>query len=184
MRAAVLLPAVFVVACASGRVALADPTIHVFESPKGGEITEGETQLDTDPETGYRAVVDYQLWTAMFPDIRKVTITQQQDADARVSLDYADKHRNNLHFHNDPTTHRIWFENLYSRAEMWAELVFSPGDRPGTTKVHARVHADVKGLASMFVTESKLRRGRTDRIRGDLTHLQQYFAGLVAAREE
>lgn len=180
MRAAVLLPVVFAVACASGRVVRADPAIRVYESPKGGEITEGETTLEVDPDVGYRTLANYQGWVSVFPDLRRVTITQQSGVDARVSLDYADKHRNNIHFHNDPVARKIWFENLYSRADMWAELVFLPGDRPGTTKVHARVYADVKGLASMFVTESKLRRGRTDRIRGDLTHLQKYFASVVA----
>lgn len=181
MRVAVMLSVVFAVACASGHAVRADSTIRVYESPKGGEITEGETTLDVDPDVGYRTMANYAGWVSVFPDLRRVTITQQNGVDARVSLDYADKHRNNIHFHNDPAARKIWFENLYSRADMWAELVFLPGDRPGTTRIHARVYADVKGVASMFVSESKLRRGRTDRVRGDLTHLQHYFAALVAS---
>lgn len=177
MRANSFLPVAAVAAIVVGgpRVAAAEPAIRIYESPTLSEVTEGETTIEANPDDAYATASDYTRWTTIFPDIRKVTVSQQVGVDARVSLDYSD-HRNNLHFHNDPRQRRVWFENLHSRADMWADLTFSPGTRPGTTRVHARVYADVHGVAGVFVSEGKLRRARTERIQGDLTQLRTYFA--------
>ena len=149
-------------------------TPRVYESPHADEITEGEIVIALAPDAAYAVAADYQNWTAMFPEILRVTVTQQHGVDARVSLDYKD-HRNNLHFHNDPTARRVWFENTHSRADMWAELVFAPGATPDTSRVHARIYADVPGAAGVFVSERTLRHARTERLRGDLTNLSRYF---------
>jgi hypothetical protein len=176
---AAVVASVVTLAAVAPRSASADSGIRIYESPKYDEVTEGETVIEGNPDTAYATASDYSKWTAMFPDIRKVTVTQQHGVDALVSLDYAD-HRNNLHFHNDPAHRRVWFENTHSTADMWADLTFGPGPRPGTTAVHARVYADVTGAAGLFVTESKLRHGRTDRIAGDLTKIKIYFAVQAA----
>ncbi|HEY1817726.1 MAG TPA: hypothetical protein VGG74_35540 [Kofleriaceae bacterium] len=67
------------------------------------------------------------------------------------------------------------------RAEVWVEIVFAPGERAGTTRVHSRIHADVHGIASLVVTSGKLRSLRQQRITGDLSHLRSYFAMRVAS---
>ena len=157
------------------------PAIRVYESPRFSEVTEGETTIAASPDDAYAIASNFSRWTQMFPDIRKVTVTQQVGRDdSLVSLDYAD-HRNNLHFHNQPAKRMVWFENTHSTAEMWASLVFTPGPTPGTSTVHARVYADVTGAAGLFVSEGKLRRGRVERITGDLTKLRTYFATRAAA---
>ena len=161
-------------------VAAADPAIRIYESPKLSEVSEGDTVVAGNPDDAYAAISDYGRWTTMFPDIRQVIVTRQNGVDAMVSLVYSD-HRNNLHFHNDPAHRRMWFENTHSRADMWADLTFTPGPNANTTTVHARVYADVPGVAGVFVSESKLRHGRTDRIQSDLSKLRVYFASRATA---
>ena len=86
-----------------------------------------------------------------------------------------------MHFHNVPAAHKVWFEDTGGRAEVWADIVFTPGTEPGTSRVHSRVYADVHGFTGLFVSDSKLRRLRTERVRGDLTHLRAYFASSRVA---
>lgn len=156
-------------------IASAEP-VTVFESKQYSEVTEGETVLEIDADTAYATLSDFGKWTTVFPDIKQVIMTKRSSpTEALVGLQYAD-HRNNLHFKNDPSHRRIWFENTNSVADMWADLQFIPGPRPGTTIVHGRVYADVTGASGVFVSESRLRNERTTRVRGDLTKLRAYFA--------
>jgi hypothetical protein len=152
-----------------------DPAIRVFESQDDSAITQGETVLEIAPDAAYAAAVDYPRWTAMFPDIRQVIVTRQVGIDARVTFVHADGNRDNLHFHNQPAARILWFEDTGGRAEVWAEIVFIPGDRPGTTRVRSRLYADVHGLASLVVSDRKLRGIRQQRVRDDLTNLRAYF---------
>lgn len=167
-----------------GRTTLATPPdVRVWESHDSSSITEGETTLDVDPDTAYAAASDYPLWSSMFPDIVQVDVTRQQGVDARVTLVHRAGNRDNVHFHNQPQARMIWFEDTGGHAEVWAEIVFAPGDRIGTTRVHSRLFADVHGIASLVMTDRKLRSLRDERIASDLSHLHSYFAARhVASR--
>jgi hypothetical protein len=156
--------------------------IRVFDSPKDAAITEGETTLDVDPDTAYATVIDYQRWPSIFPDVHQVIITAQTGPDARVTFVGDAGHRDNLHFHNRPTARTVWFEDTGGRAEVWAEIAFSPGPLPGTTRVHSRLYADVHGLLSLVVTDSNLRDRRESRVTADLVHLHAFFARGDVAR--
>jgi hypothetical protein len=174
----------WVVACTSvtAPLAAAPSAVRVYPSPDAGAITEGETILAADPDVAYRAVTDYPRWTTMFPDIRQVIITSQTGGHDRVTFVHADGNRDNVHFHNQPAARLVWFEDTGGRAEVWVEIWFFPGDRPGTTRVHSRLYADVHGWASLFVSDSKLRSLREQRVRQDLTQLRTYFAREVATQ--
>ncbi len=174
----------WMVACTSATAPLAaSPSdVRVYPSPNESAITEGETMLAAEPDAVYRAVTDYPRWTAMFPDIRRVIITSQAGGHERVTFVHADGNRDNVHFHNVPAARMVWFEDTGGRAEVWVEIMFLPGDRPGTTRVHSRLYADVHGLASLFVTDGKLRSLREQRVREDLTHLRAYFGRDVAVQ--
>jgi hypothetical protein len=160
----------------------ASPTdIRVFESQDDSSITQGETIIVVDPDTAYQTVTDYARWSTIFPDIHQVLITRQQGVDARVTLIHAAGNRDNVHFHNQPAARLVWFEDTGGRAEVWAEIVFLPGDSPGTSRVRSRIYADVHGFAGLFVSDAKLRGLRQERIRSDLTQLRAYFARELAA---
>jgi hypothetical protein len=162
--------------------ALATPSeIRVWESHDDSSISEGETTLDVDPDTAYAAAIDYPKWVSMFPDIVQVDVTKQQGVDARVTLVHRAGNRDNIHFHNQPQARMVWFEDTGGRAEVWAEIVFAPGDRAGTTRVHSRIYADVHGIASLVVTSGKLRSLREQRITGDLQNLRSYFSAVRVA---
>ena len=175
----------WMVACTSATSPLAavPSEVHVYPSPNESAITEGETMLAADPDVAYRAVTDYPRWTTMFPDIKRVIITSQVGGHDRVTFVHADGNRDNVHFHNVPGARMVWFEDTGGRAEVWVEIMFLPGERPGTTRVHSRLFADVHGWASLFVSDGKVRSMREQRVRDDLTHLRAYFARDVAARE-
>jgi len=180
MRSLVLL--VFVVGCAAPlRAPVVSPAVHIYESHDNTAITEGDTVIAADPDVAYAAAADYGRWTAMFPNIRMVNITQRAGNDALVRLTRADGNFNDVHFHNQPAVRKVWFENTNSKATVWAEIVFAPGDRPATTRVHSRLYADVDGLASIFVSKNKLRNLRQQRVASDLADLRAYFAKILAS---
>ncbi len=166
---------VLAVLAGSPATALAGP-IRVWQSQDEASITEGETTLDTDPDVAYAAAVDYARWPSMFPDIVRVAITKQQGDDARVTFVHKDGNKDNVHFHNTPQARMVWFEDTGGHAEVWAEIVFVPGDRPGTTLVHSRLFADVHGIASVVVSGSKVRTMREQRVASDLANLRAYFS--------
>ena len=151
------------------------------QSTRDRAITEGETTLGADPDTAYRAVSDYHRWSAMFPDIRQVIVTSRSGDDARVTFVHADGSRDNVHFRNQPAARMVWFEDTGGDAEVWAEIVFLPGERSGTTHLRSRLYADVHGFKSLFVSDRKLRRLREQRVQADLSRLRAYFAREIEA---
>lgn len=157
-------------------VAAAASPVRVYQSPDNAAITEGETTLDVDADAAYAAATDYARWTQMFPDIASVRITKRAGDDARVTFVHRDGNRDNLHFHNTPKAGLVWFEDTGGRARVWAEIVFAPGDRPGTTRVHTRLYVDVRGLASIVVSDREVRAIRERRVASDLANLRAYFA--------
>ncbi len=166
---------VLAVLAGSTAAAVAGP-IRVWESQDDASITEGETTLETDPDTAYASAIDYARWPSMFPDIVRANITKQQGDDARVTLVHRDGNKDNVHFHNTPQARMLWFEDTGGRAEVWAEIIFVPGDRPGTTRVHSRLFADVHGIASVVVSGTKVRMMRQQRVASDLSNLRAYFS--------
>ena len=175
------LAAVALIALVAGPAA-ASPEVRVFQSPDDDAITQGETTLDADPDVAFQTAADYARWAVIFPDIRRVVITSQNGNDARVTFIHPDGNRDNVHFRNQPAARMLWFEDTGGRAEVWAEILFLPGERPGTTRVRSRLYADVHGIASLFVSDSKIRSLREQRVRSDLTHLRAYFVRAVEAQ--
>lgn len=175
-----VLALVILAGCTGGVIATA-PGVRVWESAQDSSMSEGETTLDIAPDAAYAAATDYARWPEMFPDIARVEITEQHGIDARVTFIHQDGNRDNVHFHNRPQLRTVWFEDTGGSAEVWAEITFTPGARPGTTRVRSRLFADVHGLASIFVTDAKLRSLRQQRIASDLSHLHTYFARLHIA---
>jgi hypothetical protein len=150
--------------------------VRVYASTEDAQITEGETTVDGEPRDVYARRLDYMRWPEIFPEYGQVVVTAQHGVDARVTLIGTDGHRDNLHFHNQPAARMVWFEDTgNSHAEVWAEIVFAPADHAGATRVHTRLYADTRGLASIVVTNNELRRLRRDKIVDQLTQIRAYF---------
>jgi hypothetical protein len=166
----------------AGKAALAAPGVRVYASAHDANTTEGDTIVEGDPASIYAVVLDYQRWTEVFPDIAKVIVTAQHGVDARVTLVKPDGNRDNLVFHNQPQARMVYFEDTgNAHATVWGEIVFSPGDRPGTTRVHTRLHADVHGIASLVVSDEDVQRQRERRVERDLAHVRTYFHRVSTA---
>ena len=161
----------------SAPVAAAPPGVKVYRSPSDDKVTEGETIISGDPSDVYATVLDYNRWTEIFPDVAKVEITQKNGVDARVTLIGPDGHRDNLHFHNQPAARMVWFEDTGNggHAEVWAAIMFVPGAEANTTRVHTRLYADVKGVASLVVSDGTVRQQREQKVAKDLVHIRGYF---------
>ncbi len=168
---------VLLAACiATAPVSAQTPAVRIWQGSDPA-ITEGETVIDGDPADVYATVLDYAKWTDIFPDVAHVNVTsQQQGIDARVTLISPTGHRDNLHFHNQPAARLIFFEDTGNggRAEVWGEIVFI-ADQPGTTRVHIRLYADVKGIATLVVSDGTVRKQRETKIERDLAHIHSYF---------
>lgn len=171
MRALVL--ATFLAATAT---ASASPDVRIYQSASDPSTTEGDTIVDGDPATIYAIVLDYARWTEVFPDVAKVIVTAQHGVDAKVTLVKPDGNRDNLIFHNQPQARLVYFEDTgNAHAEVWGEIVFAPGDQPGTTRVHTRLHAHVHGVATLVVSDSEVRKMREQKLERDLAHIRRYF---------
>jgi hypothetical protein len=150
--------------------------VLVYESKEDHSITEGETVIKADPDVAYETAINYMKWPAIFPDIKKVIITRHKGDDARVTFVHADGNKDNVHFHNTPMARMVWFEDTGGTAEVWAEIVFVPGDKAGTTRVHSRVYANVHGVTGLFVSAEKVKNLRAQRVRSNLQDLRSYFS--------
>ena len=179
MMRACLIVAVSV-GCATTTVRPPPAGVRVWESAQE-HVTEGETAIAIDASTAYATVTDFARWTAIFPDIVSIAITAQQGSDAHVTLVHRDGNKDNVHFHNRPEARIVWFEDTGGRAEVWYEIAFTPGAQRNTTSVHSRLFADVHGLASLFVSDGKVRAMRQQRVGDDLTHLRAFFAHAEAS---
>ena len=151
------------------------PEVRVFPSRQHGAITEGEVTLAVDPDAAYREVTDYARWSAMFPDIRRVIVTSRSSGDDRVTFVHADGNRDNIHFRNQPAARMVWFEDTGGHAEVWVEIMFIPGKASGTTRIHTRIFAQVKGFASLVVGDDDVKKQREGRVASNLAQLSAYF---------
>jgi len=110
-------------------------------------------------------------------------VTSRHGVDAKVTLVKPDGNRDNLVFHNQPQARMVYFEDTgNSHATVWGEIVCAPGDRPGTTRVHTRLHADVHGIASLVVGSDDVRHLREKRVQRDLEHVRNYFHRVASER--
>lgn len=180
MQKLLALVVVVTMGMTSGIAAASPADVRIYESKDDEAITIGETVLPVEPDVAYAAAANFKRWTEMFPDIKQVYVTRQNGNDARVTFVRADGNRDNLHFRNQPAARMVWFEDTGGRAEVWAEILFVPGDQPGTTRVRTRLYADVHGIASLVVSDSKLRGLRQKRVREDLSNLRSYFDRVLA----
>jgi hypothetical protein len=171
---------VFGVVAAVAMTAKAAPGIEVWQAPNPA-ITEGETILEGDPAAAYATCLDYTKWVEIFPDVQKVIVSDHKGVDAHVTLVAPSGHRDNLHVHNQPAARMIYFEDTGNggHAEVWAEIVFAPGEAEHTTKLHIRLFADVKGLASLVVNDKDVRTQREQKIERQLSHVRGYFARMA-----
>ncbi|MEP6866802.1 MAG: hypothetical protein ABJE66_39690 [Deltaproteobacteria bacterium] len=157
--------------------AQAAPGVKVWQASDPA-ITEGETILDGDPAAAFATCLDYSKWVEIFPDVAKVVVSDHEGVDAHVTLIGPNGHRDNLHFRNQPAARMIYFEDTGNggHADVWAEIVFAPGEAEHTTKLHIRLYANVKGLASLVVSDKDVRSQREQKIERQLSHVRGYFA--------
>jgi len=152
--------------------------VTVFESRIREATTEGIAVLAADPATVYAIATDFANWPPLFPGVRRAVINRRLRDGLEVTFVRTDGNVDHLRFHTRPAARVVAFEQVGGDADVSAEIAFSPGETVGTTRVHARLHADVHGLASAFVSDSDLRSLRQRHVRDDLGHLQAFFRAL------
>jgi hypothetical protein len=141
--------------------------------------TEGDVMIEGEPATIYAVLAVYARWTDVFTDVARVEDQGPADdvpGEERVLLVTTTGQNNNLRFQNDAARRVVHFRDTGGVGDVWAEIAFEPGARAGTTRVHAKLHADVHGLASLFVTDTKLREERQTKLSSDLGNIARYFS--------
>lgn len=163
---------------ASAEDLVSSPAVRIWNVR--GAATEGEVTVAGEPAAIYAAVTDYRRWTAIFPNLRSVTVKSGDATAATVETVSNKGKRHTLVFKNDARTRTIRFEERGGRADASAEITFRAAARPGHTVVRVHLYADVTGAAGLFVTDAKIRRKRERKVMTDLTRLHAYFTPAVA----
>lgn len=145
--------------------------VSIFQS-KLPSVTEGDVIVAAEPDAAFHAVTDYNRWPQIFKNVRRAVIGEN----ARVTFVHDDGSTDVLQFKNRDDQHLVWFKQIGGDADVWGETTFSPGPEPGTTHVHTRFYADVSGVSSWFVSDSKVRHLREKQVRDDLSQLAAYFS--------
>lgn len=163
------------IATSSAETVTVPEHVKIWEAKKGN-ATEGETIVAASPDDVYAAVADHAKWTAIFPNLAKVTLKSGKPPTAVVTVVSKKGKSHTLTFDNDPKTRTVRFTEDAGRALIHGTLEMQEGDDPGTTRVHATLRAEVKGAASLLVTKAKIRSKRQSRISKDLAAIRTYFA--------
>jgi len=144
----------------------------------GDHTTEGDVVIGVAPAEAYAVLGVYARWTAVFTDVARVEDqgpAGDVPGEEKVLLVTRSGQNNNLRFKNDAEKRVVRFRDTGGAGDVWAEIAFEPGPRGASTRVHARLHADVHGLASLFVTDGKLREERQRKLSSDLGNIERYF---------
>ncbi len=136
--------------------------------------SEGEVVIAGEPADVYAALGSYPRWAEIFSDVARVEDQGADGDEEKVRLVTTAGQNNNLRFHNDPAHRVVRFRDTGGSADVWAEIGFELGPRPGTTRVHARLHADVHGVLSIFVSDGKLRDQRHAKLASDLADIERF----------
>lgn len=139
-------------------------------------VTEGEVVVTADPAAVYAAVVAYERWPQLFPEVARVKVKPGPRATAVMEAVSLQGTTHTLRFDNNAKTRTVRFTRSGDGADVWAELVFRPAPRAGATRVHARLHADVSGISSLFVSDEEIRHKREQTLTSYLESFSRYFA--------
>jgi carbon monoxide dehydrogenase subunit G len=161
---------------AGAHAALAEP-ISIRE--RGDHVTEGVATIDASPQQVYDLVTDYAHWRDTLTDIVSVNVVGGDRDHAHVRFkSNALGHKVTVAFTNEPGR-LIKFVGIEGppggRAHGDYTLVAVDGGR--RTRVTATLYMDVKGAASLFVSDRKIQGMRQAKLRADLTDVAQHFGG-------
>ena len=174
MRTSSLLRLAGAFAAVTATTARADG-IAMTERP--GQITEATAIVDATPEQIYDLVTDYANWRSVLSDIQSVQLVAGGRHHAQVRFrSRALEHEVTVQFDNVPGR-QIRFQGIKGppggRAS--GEFLLEPIDAH-RTKVTAKLYMDVVGLPSVFVSGSKIRAMREQKLRTDMTDVTRNFA--------
>jgi carbon monoxide dehydrogenase subunit G len=152
--------------------AYADVELH--EAPD--HVTEGTVTIDATPQQIYELVTDYANWQQTFTDIQSVQVESGGRDTATVRFrSRALEHTVTVTFANTPgKTIRFRGTKGPGRAQGEYDLVAIDGGK--RTQVKARLYMDVRGPASLFVRDKRLRAMREAKLRADLGDVERHFA--------
>lgn len=173
---------VFAVAAADAHAG----AVQLAERP--GHVTEARVVVDAPPSEVYAICTDYARWPAVLSDVRSVTIVsggrddakvhiQSRAFDRQVTVVFENVPDRSISFHGAPPQ-----PGKPSALAARGEYVLTPIDGGTRTQVVATLYVDVKGAASLFVRDSKIRRARQDKLRADWGDVARYFEHRDVAR--
>ena len=131
----------------------------------------------------YAALTDYAHWPQIFPHVASTHVVSRSGDRAVVDVRDQDGDTHTLHFQNDPRHLTIRFQDHGRRVRVAVVLVLADAARPGWSRLSARLRAEVKGIARLFVGEGRVRREREARLRRDLARVRDYAERILASAQ-
>lgn len=156
------------------------------------ELPDHTTQVrivvDAPPSEVYAVATDYARWPGILTDVRAVKIEaggrdnakvriQSRAFDRQVTVVFANVPGRSISFRGAPPQPG---ERSALRAR--GNYVLTPIDGGRRTLVVATLYVDVKGAASLFVRDSKIRKARQAKLRADWEDVANHFDRRAVAR--
>jgi len=144
---------------------------------KPGSITEATAVIDASPADVYARYTDYENWPKLLSDVKAVKVERPGRETARVHFASAAFGRSvTIQFANE-ANHIIRFKGTKGPPGGVAAGTFSlePINGGQRTKVTVQLYIDVKGAASLFVSDAKIKRMRHAKLQADLSDVLRAF---------
>lgn len=134
--------------------------------------------MNASPDAVYALVTSYARWRDAFSDIQSVKVESGDREHAKVTFRSRALGRQvTVAFDNEPGR-AIRFRGIKGPpgGEARGEYVLTSLDGGKRTQVTARMFMDVSLPASLFISGSKVRSMRQDKLRADLTDVARWFS--------
>lgn len=145
---------------------------------KPGSVTEATMTLDASPAEVYALVTDYANWPRILhSDVRSVKVERPGRETARVHFESKSFGRGvTVQFANE-ANHILRFKGVKGPPGGVAAgtYLLEPINGGQRTKVTATLYLDVKGPASLFISDAKIKRMRHAKLQADLSDVLRAF---------
>ncbi len=144
-------------------------------------VTQARVVVDAPPSEVYAFCTDYARWPGSLSDVRSTKVEwggrdrakvhiQSRAFGRQITVIFDNIPGQSISFHGAPPA-----SGKPSSLAARGQYVLTPIDGGKRTQVTATLYVDVKGAASIFVRDSKIRRARQEKLRADWEDVAKHF---------
>jgi len=140
--------------------------------------TVGEVELHASSEEIYRALTDYKMWPALFPDVTSAQVQLGGRENATLAFESKMVGHSHVFQFKNTLNQRVGVEAVDAHGmKIMGELVLE-STAPNTTRVQMKLYSNAPGILSWFVSEKVMSEKRVEKIKSDLAGLLHRFSIL------